>query len=136
MKALVTGATGFIGSALVKRLGGGTVVLTRDAAKARRILGDVEAHAWEPTAGPAPAEAFRGVDVVFNFMGDPIAKGRWSPAKLKRIRDSRVIGTANLVAGMRAAGNPPKVLVSASAIGYYGSRGDEVLDEASAHRSE
>ncbi len=135
MNALVTGATGFIGRALVKRLGGATV-LTRDPVKAKRVLGDVPAHAWEPTAGPAPAAAFRGVDVVFNLMGDPIAQGRWSPAKLKRIRESRVIGTANLVAGMRACDDRPKVLVSASAIGFYGSRGDEVLDETAANGSD
>lgn len=135
MKALVTGATGFIGSALVKRLGG-AVVLTRDPAKARRVLGNVEAHPWEPTAGPAPAAAFDGVNVVFNLMGDPIAKGRWSPEKLLRMHDSRVIGTRNLVAGMAAAPTRPKVLVSASAIGFYGSRSDEVLDEGSANGSD
>lgn len=136
MKALVTGATGFIGSALVKRLGGGTVVLTRDPKKAATMLGNIQSYAWEPTAGPAPAEAFRGVDVVFNLMGDPIAKGRWSPEKLRRIRESRVLGTRNLVQGMAAANPPPQVLISASAIGFYGSRGDELLNETSSNGSD
>jgi hypothetical protein len=130
MKALITGATGFIGRALARRLQG-CAVLTRDAAKARTILGNVEVHEWEPTLRPAPAAAFAGVDVVFNLMGDPIAKGRWNPEKLKRIRESRVIGTRNLVLGMAQAGGP-KALVSASAIGFYGSRGDQYLDEQSA----
>ncbi len=130
MKALITGATGFIGRALAAGLDS-PVVLTRDAAKANRVLPGLQAFAWEPTSGPPPAAAFDGVDVVFNLMGDPIAKGRWSPAKLARIRESRVTGTRNLVAGIAAAKSKPRVLVSASAIGYYGSRGDEVLDETS-----
>ncbi len=131
MKALVTGATGFIGRHLVKRLQG-AVVLTRDPAKARRILGEVTAIRWDPLAGPPPAEAFAGVDTVFNLMGDPVVEGRWNPVKLKAIRDSRVIGTRHLIVGMAAAPTRPRVLVSASGVGYYGNRGDLILDEGSA----
>lgn len=131
MKALITGATGFIGRALAAKLDQ-PVVLTRDLAKAGRILPGLKAFAWEPTSGPPPAEAFEGIEVVFNLMGDPIAKGRWSPEKIGRIRESRVIGTRNLVAGIAGMQKKPAALVSASAIGYYGSRGDEVLDETSA----
>ncbi len=130
MKALITGATGFIGGALAAKLDQ-PVVLTRDVAKANRVLPWLKAFGWEPTAGPPPAEAFEGVDAVFNLMGDPIAKGRWNPEKIRRIRESRVTGTRNLVAGIAAARKKPAVLVSASAIGFYGNRGDEVLDESS-----
>ena len=130
MKAVIAGGTGFIGSALLKSLGGG-VVLTRDAGRARRRLPPgTEVHEWNPLAGPAPAEAFRGAEVVFSVLGDPIAKGRWNRRKLAAIRESRVIGSRNLVAGIVAAGGP-NILVSASAIGFYGDRGDETLDEGS-----
>lgn len=130
MRALVTGATGFVGRHLVAKLSR-PVVLSRNAGQARAKLGDVEVYAWEPTAGPPPVEAFSGVDTVFHLAGDPIVKGRWNPAKLKRIRESRVLGTRNLVSAMESLPERPKVLICASAVGFYGNRGDEVLEEAS-----
>jgi uncharacterized protein (TIGR01777 family) len=69
--------------------------------------------------------------VVFNLAGDPVASGRWTAAKKARIRDSRVLGTRNLVAALAKLEQRPRVLVSASAVGYYGDRGDETLDEQS-----
>ena len=131
MKALITGATGFIGGKFVSRLTR-PVVLSRSPEKAKSTLGDVEAFAWEPLAGPPPAEAFEGVDVVFHLAGEPVAEGRWNAIKKQRIRDSRVIGTRNLVERLANLAHPPRVLVSASAVGIYGSRGDEVLTETSA----
>lgn len=132
MKALLTGGTGFIGRHLVERLDK-PVVLTRSVEKARSILGEKAAcAAWQPSKEPAPARAFEGVDVVLHLLGDSVGEGRWSSAKKKRIRDSRVLGTRNLVAGLRALASRPKVLVSASAVGFYGDRGDEPLDETSA----
>jgi uncharacterized protein len=86
----------------------------------------------EPEAGPAPYEALRSIEVVFNLAGEPVAEGRWTVEKKRRIRDSRVVGTRNLVAGFAALESRPRVLVSASAVGYYGDRGDEELDEHSA----
>jgi len=132
MRALVTGATGFIGNRLISKLDH-PVVLTRDPDRARATLGaDVTAFAWDPTSGPPPADAFRGVDVVFNLAGENVGGGRWTKKRKAAIRESRVEGTRNLVAGIEALRERPRVLVSASAVGWYGDRGDEVLDETSA----
>ena len=131
MRALVTGATGFVGRRLLARLAR-PVVLTRDPERAKRALGDLEIHRWDPVAGPPPEAAFRGVEAVFHLAGESVAQGRWNAAKKARIRDSRVVGTRNLVAAIGSLREKPRVLVSASAVGWYGSRGDEVLDESSA----
>lgn len=130
MRTLITGATGLIGRELTSRVEG-AVVVSRDADRARRRLGSVEAHAWAPESGPPPAAALRGADVVINLAGEPVSGGRWTLDKKRRIRDSRVLGTRNLVAGLGALERRPGVLVSASAVGYYGDRGDEALDESS-----
>lgn len=127
MRTLVTGATGLVGKYLLRQIDN-AVILSRNPSKVRRGL---EAHKWEPEAGPAPAAALRDVEVVFNLAGEPVGEGRWTEEKKRRIRDSRVVGTRNLVAGLAAMEKPPRVLVSASAVGYYGDRGDEQLDERS-----
>jgi uncharacterized protein (TIGR01777 family) len=92
----------------------------------------VRAQAWQPEAEPAPASAFDGADTVFHLAGEPVAEGRWNAEKKRRIRDSRVLGTRNLVAALLALPVRPKVLVSASGVDYYGDRGDEELRESSA----
>ncbi|MBS0207399.1 MAG: TIGR01777 family oxidoreductase [Planctomycetes bacterium] len=130
MRALVTGATGFIGRALVARLGE-VVVVSRDAARAKQAFPQAETFAWDPMREPLPAAALRDVEVVFHLAGDSVAEGRWTAEKKRRIRESRTLGTANLVRGIEASTARPRVLVSASAVGYYGSRGDEVLEETS-----
>lgn len=132
MSALITGATGFVGQQLLSQLNGAHV-LSRDAATAQQKLAahNVKAFEWQATTGPPPAEAFEGVDTVFNLAGEPVAEGRWNDAKMKRIRDSRVLGTRHLVDGIAACEQRPKTLVSASAVGYYGPRPDELLDETS-----
>ena len=130
-RALVTGATGLVGRALARTLGGRAVVTTRDPARARGLGGQVVG--WD-AASTLPASAFAGVDAVFHLAGEPVAEGRWTEAKKERIRESRVASTRALVAsiGALAPTDRPRVLVSASAVGIYGSRGDELLDETAA----
>ncbi len=131
MRGLVTGATGFIGPHLLELLDR-PVVLSRDANRAKQALNkyEVEAYSWDPVDGPPPAQALDGVEAVFHLAGESVASGRWTSRRKKRIRESRELGTRHLVDAMRQLRQPPKVLVSASAVGYYGSRGDEVLDES------
>jgi uncharacterized protein len=130
----VTGATGLLGSSLVSALrerGAEITVLTRDPARARKRLGDVQAVAWEPLAQPAPVEALVGRDAVVHLAGEPVAQ-RWSEKAKRAIRDSRVTGTGNLLAGLAGVadgGGRPRTLISSSAIGYYGDHGEEPLDE-------
>ncbi len=132
MRTLVTGATGFVGRRLLSRLER-PVVLSRDVEKAQKLLAKFspEVIRWDPLAGPPPKEAFDGVDSVIHLAGDSVADGRWSAAKKQRILESRTIGTGNLCRAIAELPNKPAVLVSASAVGYYGSRGDEVLTESS-----
>ncbi len=130
MNVTVTGATGLIGSRLVERLrerGDGVTVLSRSPERARDSL-HADAARWDLMSEPAPSEALRGRDAVVHLAGEPVAQ-RWSDKAKRAIRDSRVIGTRHLITGLRAAEPRPAVLVSSSAVGYYGPHGDEPVDE-------
>lgn len=132
MKILVTGATGLIGRALCRVLadeGHQLVVLSRNPASATKSVA-TNAFAWQPEHTEPPREAFDGVEAVIHLAGENVA-ARWTSERKRRIRDSRVLGTRNLVAGMQRAAAPPRILLSASAVGFYGDRGDEVLTENS-----
>ena len=134
MKILVTGATGFIGKALCKSLaadGHEFVVLSRRPESVAVVPG-AKVFGWNPEAETPPAECWAGVEAVIHLAGEPVAAKRWTEEQKRRIRDSRVIGTRNLVLGMKAAAAPPKVFISSSAVGFYGNRGDEQVDERSA----
>jgi uncharacterized protein (TIGR01777 family) len=135
MNVTLTGATGLIGTKLVHALrerGDTVTVLSRSPGKAQSALG-VDAVAWDPMAGPAPAEALAGRDAVVHLAGEPVAQ-RWTAKVKQAIRDSRETGTRNLVEGLRAVGaggaGGDRVLVSSSAVGYYGKRGDEPVPES------
>ncbi|HEX4000202.1 MAG TPA: TIGR01777 family oxidoreductase [Pirellulales bacterium] len=137
MRAVVTGGSGFIGTRLLEQLAAAgwepPVVLSRDPQRVAKSLGRFQAavHRWEPVSGPPPAQAFDGVTAVFHLAGESVAAGRWTKTRKERIRDSRVTGTRNLVAGLERLAKRPAVLISGSAVGYYGSRGDERLAESS-----
>ena len=125
----VTGATGLLGGALTESLrADGHIVhrVTRDEARAEE--GDV---VWDPEAGRIDATALEGVDGVVHLAGEPIGDARWTVETKRRIRDSREQGTRLLATTLAALDAPPSVLVSGSAVGFYGDRGDEVLTEES-----
>ena len=131
MNVTLTGATGLIGTGIVRALqarGDAVTVLSRDPDKARAALGDVDVHAWRPREEPAPAAALSGRDAVVHLAGESVAQ-RWTDDARRAIHDSRERGTRNLVAGLAAAEQRPGVLVSASGVNYYGPRGDEPLTE-------
>lgn len=134
MKVLVTGASGRIGKALCDELlrrGDEVVGLTRSPEKARAAAPRITWHGWEPTLERPPADAFEGVDGVVNLVGEKINQ-RWTDAAKRKIMDSRKVATHNLVGAIEGLATKPKTMVSQSAVGYYGNRGDETLDETSA----
>ncbi len=127
MKMTLTGATGFLGSALTAQL--------RTDGQELRILsrnprGRPGYFAWNPVAGRPPEASLAGADAVIHLAGEPVAQ-RWSPAVKAAIRSSRVDGTRHLVEALTTLSPRPQVLVCASATGYYGDRGAEVLTEQS-----
>jgi uncharacterized protein (TIGR01777 family) len=132
MKVAVTGATGLIGTRLVGALrdrGDSVLALSRNPGRARERLG-VEAAGPDPATGAAPVEVLSGIDALVNLAGEPIAQ-RWSAEAKQRIRASRSARTEKLVAALAEANPRPRVLVSASAAGFYGDRGADELDESS-----
>ena len=131
MRVTLTGASGLIGTKLVQALrarGDDVTVLSRSPARTTRALG-VPADAWQPTEATAPAGALAGRDAVVHLAGERVDQ-RWSDEAKRAIAESREAGTRNLVEGLRAADPRPAALISASAVGYYGPRGDETVDEA------
>jgi uncharacterized protein len=129
MQVAITGASGLIGRALAESLrrDGHTV-----RPLVRRPSDDAGAVRWDPAAGTIDAAALEGVDAVVHLAGAGIGDKRWSEARKAEIRDSRIQGTGLLARTLAGLDRPPAVLLSGSAIGFYGSRGDDVLTEVSA----
>lgn len=130
-RVLVTGGTGLIGSNLCNALidrGYSVAGLSRDVENASRTLPRVEWFGWEATSERPPSEAFSGVDAVVNLVGEPINQ-RWNDEVRDRLSRSRIKATSNLVETIATLEKRPKALISGSAIGYYGDRGDELLYE-------
>jgi uncharacterized protein (TIGR01777 family) len=138
MKIAITGSTGLVGSALIPFLttGGHEVKrLVRSETRGLSITGSAsqlvdEVH-WNPLTGNIDKENLEGIDAIVHLAGEPIASGRWNARKKKRILDSRIEGTKLISQTITNLQVPPKVLLSASAIGFYGDRGDEILNEDS-----
>jgi len=125
-KIVVSGASGLVGRELVPTLRRNGYEVLRLVRRAPSANDEVR---WDPGGGTIDTDGLQGVNGAIHLAGDNIASGRWTEAKKARIRDSRVHGT-ELLAGVLAEVSPrPRVLVSASAVGYYGARGDEALDE-------
>jgi uncharacterized protein len=123
---LVTGSTGLIGTAVCSFLGKKRHRILRlvrnEPAGADEIL-------WNPTSGILDKSALEGIDAVIHLAGENIAAGRWTAERKRRIRESRIQGTQLLAKSLAHLFDPPKVLVSISAVGYYGNRGEQILDE-------
>ncbi len=131
MRVLVTGATGTIGRGVCDALlarGDEVVGLSRSPEKARATNPRVVWHAWNPALERPPSEALEGVDGVVNLVGEPINQ-RWTDDAKRRILTSRETATHNLVQAMLAADRSPAVLVQQSAVGFYGDRGEAIVDE-------
>lgn len=132
MRVLVTGASGLIGSALCDSLlarGDEVVGLSRDPVRAAEKEPRIAWHPWQPTLERPPAEAFAGVEGVVHLLGEKINQ-RWTDEAKQKIMETRRTGTHNLLGTIAGLAQKPQVLVSQSAVGYYGDRGDAVIDES------
>ncbi len=135
MKILVTGGTGFVGRLLVRKLienNHEVVLLTRNPEVTKNGLPlPIQLFKWDPQTSIPPKEAYKGVEGIVHLAGESIAAKRWTDKQKKIILNSRVLSTRNLLKGIIDAGEKPKVIISASAIGIYGDRGNESLSEIS-----
>ena len=134
MNILVTGGTGFIGRKVCRALvssGHQVIVFSRNPEKVAKLIG----HACLGVGDIAPENFKEPVDAIINLAGEPIADSRWTEARKAKLRDSRIGTTQKIVELCAALNPPPKVLISASAVGYYGDQGDnEVTESTSPHK--
>ena len=139
MKVAITGATGFVGSRLVERLqkqGTKILVLTRDTERARKLFPslaypDVEITAYTPTVSGSWQNEITSTEAIVNLAGAPISEGRWTTERKREILNSRKLTTQKIVEAVTKSRTKPKVLVNASAVGYYGTSETAAFDENS-----
>jgi uncharacterized protein (TIGR01777 family) len=129
MNILVSGSSGMIGSALIPQLMSRGHAVTRLVRKESRQARDTVV--WNPETGEFDADCLVDTDAVIHLAGESIAARRWSTIQMRRILESRVRGTGLIARAMAFAPKPPRIMISASAVGYYGDRGDEILSEDS-----
>lgn len=140
MRILISGSTGFLGTALIETLQaqGHTIAPLLRPGTARKGAAGVndkvnqQAIAWDPVAGRFDAARAEGADALIHLAGASIAGGRWTAARKELLRTSRIDATRHLIGALGKLQRPPRVIVAASAIGYYGDRGEETLTEAGA----
>ena len=125
-RVAITGSSGLVGQALredLQRAGWTVIRVVRRATRSGEV-------SWDPARGEIDADAMEGLDAVVHLAGEPIAGGLWTAERRRRIRESRVQGTLLLTTTLAGLHDPPRTLVSSSAVGYYGDRGDAILDES------
>jgi uncharacterized protein (TIGR01777 family) len=135
MRILVSGSSGFLGTAIVESLAGQkhqVVRIVRPGTAAKNAGPDrAQEVTWDPVAGQFGAAAAEEADALIHLAGASIADGRWSASRKKVIRTSRIDATRHLIGALAKLQSPPRIIVAASAVGYYGNRGDETLTEQS-----
>ena len=135
MKILIAGATGFIGKELIKKLdekGHEIIALTRNRETARfHIPIHCEIQQWDPDNNPLSTNSLKDIDAVINLSGENIASSFWTDTQKRKLMDSRIISVRRIVQAMEAMNTKPKLFISASAVGFYGNRENEELQETS-----
>ena len=131
MRLLISGGTGFVGQHLASKTSR-PLITTRSASKTATADHPSPSYLhWDAVQGPIDLSESPSLDAVVHLLGEPIAEGRWTNSKKAKIRDSRILGTRNLVTGILRSEHPPQVLVAASAVGIYGDAGEAMIDEQS-----
>ena len=140
MRILVSGSTGFLGTTLIETLEKRSHTIARlvRPGTARDGAAEIRAQAvaWDPVGGQFEAAQAEGADALVHLAGASIAGGRWNASRKELLRTSRIDATRHLIGALAKLQRPPRVIVSASAVGYYGDRGEEILTEASSPGNE
>ena len=140
MRVLVSGSTGFLGTAVIEALENEGHTISRlvrpETGRSKASSAQGQSVRWDPVAGEFDAAAAEGADVLVHLAGASIANGRWNGSRKKLLRTSRIDATRHLMGALSKLQRPPRVIVASSAIGYYGDRGDETLTETSAPGSD